>query len=230
MRRGFIWIPWRPSNHRIFPKNVRESIVTCLLCRKRRESPMYLLPRDILFMVCSFVATPSPLWRESANGVLEKWDWCKDFSESSWEYDVSSLMPKKIAHCLEMGQCTKHLTGVGYLFQPFYRCLTCKWGEEFGNNLGMCRACRDACHKGHETEVSSFLPAFCDCGDTARCKLATQWSLLANEKDSIDVAKDGDETFRYVIAICQFHDPDIFRELHRPEDMLHAVPGDIIKV
>ncbi len=229
LNRGALWLPWRPSSHRLFPRNVRNTIVTCLLCRKRPESPMYLLPRDVLFIVCSFVATPSAVWRESSKS-LEEWDWTKDFSERNWEYEVSSATPTKVVKCLDMGQCTKHLTGVDFLFQPFYRCLTCKWGEEFGNNLGMCRACRDACHKDHDTEACAFLPAFCDCGDSARCCLASQWSLLANEKESIDVATDGNDTYRFVIAICQFHDPETFRELHRPENMLHAVPGDIIKV
>ena len=40
----------------------------------------------------------------------------------------------------------------------------------------------------------------------------------------------GEETYRFLIAMCDFHDPAIFRELRRPEKLLHAVPGDIIRV
>ncbi len=230
LNRGYVWIRWTTANHRLFPVNVRRTIFTCLLCRKRRESPLSLLPRDLLLLVCSFVATPSPEWRLSARGNLREWDWYKEFSDRCWEFDVANMVPDKVAKLLEMRQCTKNLTGVDYLFQPFYKCLTCKWGEEFGNNLGMCRSCRDVCHQGHETQVGGFLPAFCDCGDSARCCLASQWSLLANEKESIDPEKDGNEQYRYVIAICNFHDPAVFRELHRPENLMHAVPGDVIKV
>ncbi len=230
LNRGLVWIRWTTSNHRLFPLNVRRTVIVCLLCRKRRESPMSQLPRDVLLHLCSFVATPSPEWRRIAQGSLREWDWNKEFSERCWEYDVSNMLSDKVAKCLEMHQCTKHLTGVDYLFQPFFKCSTCKWGEEFGNQLGMCRSCRDTCHKDHDTQVGGFLPAFCDCGDSARCCLDSQWSLLANEKDSIDPSTDGNEQYRFVIAICNFHEPAVFRELHRPENLMHAVPGDIIKV
>lgn len=226
LNHGMVWIPWKTSNHYLFPANVRRTIFTFLLCRKRPESLLSILPRDVVLHICSFVATPGD-WR---SGQLEDWDWHEQFSEKCWQFDVSSMMSSKVKSCLDLGQCTKHLTGVQFLFQPFYKCVTCRFGEEFGNHLGMCQSCRDTCHKDHDTQIGGFLPAFCDCGDSARCQLDSQWSLLSSEKDQIDISKDGDEKYRYLIAICEFHDPVVFRELQRPENLLHAVPGDIIRV
>jgi ankyrin repeat protein len=231
LNRGPLWIRWTTSCHSLFPRNVRVAIRTALLCRNRREAPLSCLPRDVFLHLCSFIASPSALWRELA--LREKdstsWEWNKEFSDRCWEYDVSQMVSAKVQHCLDMGQCTKHLTGSDFIFQPFYKCTTCKWGEEFGNNLGMCRSCRDSCHRDHDTRVSGFLPAFCDCGDSARCCLDSQWSLLA-EEDDLEVSMDGNKDFRFLVSICHFHDPDVFREIRRPEKLLHAVPGDLLKV
>lgn len=225
---GLVWLPWNTSVNGLFPENVRSAIYQLLLCRKRTDCALNRLPRDVFLHLCSFVATPSDDWRKLQGP--KSWQWTKEFVERCWEYDVSDMMAAKVADCLQMGQCTKHLTGSDYMFQPFYKCNTCRWGDEFGNNLGMCRSCRDVCHKGHDTQVCGFLPAFCDCGDSARCQLDSQWSLLAKqEHNEPEMTVDGTKEMRYLIAVCDFHDPHILRELRRPENLLHAVPGDLIR-
>ena len=45
------------------------------------------------------------------------------------------------------------------IFQPFYICHTCSDTDDFG----VCAACAESCHKGHQLYYIGEVPALCDC-------------------------------------------------------------------
>lgn len=49
-KHGFVWPNWSPSLHRSFPKNVRDAIFTVLLCHKKKDCIISLIPKVCLFI------------------------------------------------------------------------------------------------------------------------------------------------------------------------------------
>jgi hypothetical protein len=69
---------------------------------------------------------------------------------------------------LELGKsttCTYKLTGSDHQIQEWYSCQTCNLVS--GN--GVCRQCRDTCHKGHEVYFMGISAFFCDCSVNKKC-------------------------------------------------------------
>jgi len=68
--------------------------------------------------------------------------------------------------------CTFTFTGRNYIDQVAYYCYTCNLTD----NLGVCKACVDTCHKGHKTWTKpNGQNNFCDCGaENPRCKTILQ--------------------------------------------------------
>lgn len=68
---------------------------------------------------------------------------------------------EKIEHFAYIpGPCTFNNTGKNYIYQEFYKCLTCG----FSKNAGCCEACAKVCHLGHDFLYRGRIRSYCDCG------------------------------------------------------------------
>ena len=56
---GFIWPNWNIRNCFIFPSYVRKSVFLTLCLSKKKETLFFMLPKDVILLLISFVATPS---------------------------------------------------------------------------------------------------------------------------------------------------------------------------
>lgn len=58
------------------------------------------------------------------------------------------------------GPCTINKTGKTYIYQGFYRCLTCRFKE----GAGCCESCAKRCLLGHDLIYCGCIRSYCDCG------------------------------------------------------------------
>ena len=82
--------------------------------------------------------------------------------------------------------------GEAFHEQPFYECVTCSLTLE--NGTGICRACKNSCHAGHEVGFVGRIKAYCDCG-RGGCALARAGGTAAalEAQATSDEEEGGDE-------------------------------------
>jgi len=64
--------------------------------------------------------------------------------------------------CLQNGICTFSATARDYAPQSYWFCETCNKPD-----MGVCKSCKDKCHKDHVMGEEKQGPFYCDCGDRA---------------------------------------------------------------
>lgn len=133
--------------------------------------------------------------------------------------NTDCIVPANMLRAIEDGVCTKHVTGGAFEPQPFYNCVECEMNPRANANLGICASCVKACHKGHRVFLNSVQPAFCDCGESARCSIMDR--LLKPAKTELD---DRDAEFGYLVCI------KAFPQRMEGQRLLPATPGEMIRV
>ncbi len=67
--------------------------------------------------------------------------------------------------------CTAVVTGT-FAQQEWYHCLTCELDKS--HKMGICKSCKETCHKGHNVQLGGNNKFLCDCGPVMASKLHVQ--------------------------------------------------------
>ncbi len=219
--KGVLWPTWTKQTHRMFPRNVKQAIFATLCCWKlRKDSVFAMLPRDVLPMVLTFVATRSKqnTWKFPKR---EDWAYSPEFLNAIVRCNTDHLLSKRVLEDLEKCVCTNH--GPDYEPQPFYSCEDCNMCPRGQANLGFCGSCMVKCHAGHRVFLSTVQPSFCDCYGSARCKITDRLAVLADpEIHTMINNEEAEEGFLVCI--------ETFPHVYEGQNMLQATPGELVRV
>jgi hypothetical protein len=141
------------------------------------HNEQWLLP-----MILEYVATRSRAneWHR-AGDAKELWGYSAPFMDLVARRNTDCIVPEDMLNAIANGVCTKHVTGGGFMAQPFYNCVDCEMHPRAAatSNLGICASCVKSCHAGHRTFLNSVQVSV-RTGRTkkSRCGILSQTLLL----------------------------------------------------
>lgn len=170
----------------------------------------------VCVFVCFSTTNVHEQWRRPG-APKEEWGYTPAFMDLISRRNTDYIVSPEMLRAIEDGVCTKHVTGGGFEPQPFYNCVECGMNPRARANLGICASCVKMCHQGHRVFLNSVQPAFCDCGESARCQIMDR--LLAVKIDESEESEHG-----YLVVI------KTFPERLEGQRLLPGVPGEVIRV
>lgn len=111
------------------------------------------------------VSLPKPTWRLARTHTYTHTHAQSVFPVSRcWLHSFSLLLMHKHTHPLHLRrngnpECTYHVTGPTYTWQPWYNCFTCG----LLGDAGVCASCAYTCHAGHNIRPAPRSPCNCKC-------------------------------------------------------------------
>jgi len=135
-----------------------------------------------------------------------KFDLCGKCLDSSRIYESEKHEhPLKLRHA----PCTYTQSGSTFRMQKVFDCETCQYTHS--NNQGVCEACINTCHKGHNITNQRMANFYCDCGalndQEHKCKVLGDGKTFtcSHCKDTFPRYADGyDVVHGYHCQVCQY--------------------------